>query len=102
MSARGQGQGLAGLACRLDLPVQDPLDGHGTPVPAARGRDAAAVQPVGDLAERRALILHRQDEWSRPAARLSALAVFAALPLAALAVGADPGKRHSSQRQARN
>ena len=46
----------------LDLPAQDPLDGHGAPVPAARGRDAAAVQPVSDLAQRGAARLHRQDE----------------------------------------
>ena len=73
----------------LDLPVQDPLDGHGTPVPAARGRDAAAVQPVSDLAERRAARLHRQDEGEqvgRPLGRLGRLrgvALGAAVELAA-------------------
>ena len=73
----------------LDLPVQDPLDGNGAPVPAAWGRDAAAVQPVGDLAERRAVRLHRQDEREqigRPLGRLGRLrgvALGAAVELAA-------------------
>ena len=58
------------------LPVQDPLDGNGAPLPAARGRDAAAVQPVSDLAQRRAARLHRQDEGkqvSRPLGGLGCL-----------------------------
>src|SRR4051812_18059803 len=74
-------------ARRLDLPVQDPLDG--APVPAARGGNAAPVQPVSDLAERRAVRLHRQDEGEqigRPLGRLGRLrgvALGAAVELAA-------------------
>jgi hypothetical protein len=49
------------------------LECRGAPVPAAWGRDAAAVQPVSDLAERRPARLHGQDEREqvgRPLGRL--------------------------------
>jgi hypothetical protein len=78
-------QGGAGL----ELPFQDPLDGDGTPFPAARCRDAAAVQPVGDLAERGAARLHRQDEREQVGralgrlGRLRGVALGAAVELAA-------------------
>jgi hypothetical protein len=58
----GTGRRPTALVMGLSLPIQDPLDGDGTPVPAARGRDATAVQPVSDLAQRRAARLHGQDK----------------------------------------
>jgi hypothetical protein len=45
------------------------------------GRGAAAVQPVSDLAQRDTVSPHKLDEVSGSAARLFALAAFAALPL---------------------
>jgi hypothetical protein len=44
------------------LSLQHPFHGDGAPVPAMRGRDAAAVQPVSDLAQRRTASLHGQDD----------------------------------------
>src|SRR3954471_19514256 len=57
-ASSGTGWRPTALVIELDLPVQDPLDG--APVPAAR--DATAVQPVSDLAQRCTAVLHGQDE----------------------------------------
>src|SRR3954453_7153735 len=70
-ASNGTGWRPTALVIGLDLPVQDPLDG--APVPAARGRDATAVQPVSDLAQRCTAVPHGQDEGEqvgRPLGRL--------------------------------
>jgi len=73
-------------SCRLShLPVQDPLHGNGAPGAAPRGRNAATVQPVSDLAQRRAVCLHGQDEGEQVDRALGGLGRLRGVALGAAA-----------------